>query len=428
MPSRPTAQPDLIWSDSTEPDQVAPTNRASKIVAHSGTSVEVSPGIIELLLSPSMAADTLPPLIAAQLNHLLSNSPLPIKVDQIRSGCKSAQYPDRFTLLIPFCLDFIKWDFIFNALYPSVAPDVVFSPEDADFCPLDVEGGYASTVVKNSLVDWNSKDSTRLLALVHGLRDSYLNYQKKRIGELDDARLKFEINTVFSREGIEVCMVPGPDRPEEVKFAVPLLDTDLNKLVLGCPWKTEQKIYLQVVFPVIRTYSSTQTAPRLKLVSSSDLKSLLSIEDVKLPPWLDGMCMAEYLPTLEDNLNLQVVESVASIGARRRFIEALAPHFGRPLEADPVFCRKATVAAVSGTFNFLVSFSFSTQFPRQQPTLTLQSCQHFTSQGAPLASSPINDYPWSPRWDASQMAERIFDFLVDECLNFKKHCQDTQQG
>lgn len=34
---------------------------------------------------------------------------------------------------------------------------------------------------------------------------------------------------------------------------------------------------------------------------------------------------------------LKVVEAIASIGSRRRFIEALAPFFGRPLEVDPVF-------------------------------------------------------------------------------------------
>lgn len=34
---------------------------------------------------------------------------------------------------------------------------------------------------------------------------------------------------------------------------------------------------------------------------------------------------------------LKVVEAIASIGARRRFIEVLAPLFGRPLEVDPVF-------------------------------------------------------------------------------------------
>lgn len=34
---------------------------------------------------------------------------------------------------------------------------------------------------------------------------------------------------------------------------------------------------------------SVPSAPRLKLVSSPELKAVFSIDDVKLPPWLDGM-------------------------------------------------------------------------------------------------------------------------------------------
>ncbi|XP_074585062.1 uncharacterized protein LOC141840874 [Curcuma longa] len=368
----------------------------------------------------------LSPAIAAQLNHLLAYSPLSVKVEQIWSGSKNARFSDRFTLSIPFCLDYIKWDVIYNALHPSLAPDVVFSLEDDDFDPLgDIAREGELRMSKSSLCDWNGKDPSKLMALVHELRDLYTHYQRRRVGEIDDARLKFELNTMLSREGIEVCMVPSPDRPEEVKFSVPLLDMDLNNIVTACTWKQQQKIYLQVIFPVSRSYSSAPAAPRIKLICTPELKSLFSIEDVKLPPWLDGMCMAEYLPIIEDNLKLQVVEAIASIGSRRRFIEALAPFFGRPLEVDPVFCRRATVLCASGAFTFLVHFSIPTQFPKQQPILLLQSSQHFNSQSLPISSSPMNEYPWSPRWDPAEMAERIFEFVVDECLDFKKFCIDS---
>ncbi|KAK9157994.1 hypothetical protein Scep_004568 [Stephania cephalantha] len=66
------------------------------------------------------------------------------------------------------------------------------------------------------------------------------------------------------------------------------------------------------------------------------------------------MCMEKYLPALEDILKAQIIEAIAAIGARRRFIEALASQFGRLLEADSVFSRKATVLAASGVFTFLV--------------------------------------------------------------------------
>jgi BRCA1-A complex subunit BRE len=48
-------------------------------------------------------------------------------------------------------------------------------------------------------------------------------------------------------QGIEMQMASGVDKPEEVKFAVPLvMDMNINKMVVGCPWKHQQKIYLQV--------------------------------------------------------------------------------------------------------------------------------------------------------------------------------------
>ncbi|CBI19873.3 hypothetical protein VitviT2T_027889 [Vitis vinifera] len=374
-----------------------------------------------------MTTDAFPPVIAAQINYLLSHSPLSIKIDQMWAGCKYSGLLDRFSLLIPFCLDFIKWDVIYNAQCPLAAPDVIFGPEDENFHPFCVTGDEGDfKLSKNSLSDWNSKDPSGLLTLIHELRDLYLSYQKKRIGEVDDDRLKFEISTIVSREGIEMYMSSGVEKPEEVKFSVPLLDMDINKMVFGCNWRHQQKIYLQVIFPVGRKYVSAPSAPRLKLVSSPELKVLFPIEDVKLPPWLDGMCMAEYLPNLEETLERQILDAVSLIDVRRHFIEALAPVFGRPLEADPVFCRKVTFLAASGVFTCLVHFFLPTQFPKQQPVLMLQSSQHFNSQGAPIKSHLLTEYPWSPRWESSQMAERILEFLVDECLNFKKFCNEAQ--
>ncbi|XP_028202041.1 BRISC and BRCA1-A complex member 2-like [Glycine soja] len=256
--------------------------------------------------------------------------------------------------------------------------------------------------------------------------DQYVLHQRKRVGEVDDDRLTFEASTILSREGIEMHMSSGAEKSEEVKFAVPLLDMNINKMVACCPWRYSQKIFLQVVYPVGRKYMSAPSAARLKLVSSPELKAVFSIDDVKLPPWLDGMCLAEYLPNLEEYLGKQVLEAVSLIEVRRHFIEALSSPFGRPVEADAVFCRKATFLAASGVFTFLVHLLIPTQFPKQQPAIMLQSSQHFNSQMAPMKSRVMSDYPWSPRWEPSLMAERICEFLADEALNFKRQCSEGQ--
>ncbi|KAM7517272.1 hypothetical protein LguiA_006855 [Lonicera macranthoides] len=373
-----------------------------------------------------MAVDSVPPLINAQLNYLLTHSPLSIKVEQMWSGSRDPGLLDRFTLVIPFCLDFIKWDVIYNAQYPLVPPDVIFGPDDENFRPFHGAGEQGDPKsMKNSLSDWNSKDPTRLLSLILELRNLYMAYHRKRVGEVDDDRLKFEISTVISKEGIEMLVSTAVDKSEEVKFAVPLLEMDINKMVFGSTWRHQQKIYLQVIFPVGRRYLTTPSPPRLKLVCSPELKALFSIEDFRLPAWLDGMCLAEYLPTLEEMLESQIRDAVSAIEVRRKFIVVLTPLFGRPVEADPVFCRKATFLAASGVFTFLVHISLPIQFPKHQPALMLQSSQHFNSLGAPIKSALLTDYPWSPRWEPSEMAERLFDFMAEECLSFKKYCNES---
>ncbi|XWS14455.1 hypothetical protein CRYUN_Cryun35bG0010900 [Craigia yunnanensis] len=288
-----------------------------------------------------MSFDGFPPFISAQLHYLINHFPDKIKVEQVLSGGKSYTGGlDRFALLIPYCLDRIKWDVIYYAEFPLLSPDIIFGPEDEHFQPLHMTGVEGERDLKsrtrNVLSDWNNKDPTRLLALIKELRDQYMSYQRKRVGEVDDDWLKFELSTICSREGIEMHISSGAEKPEEVKFAVPLMNMNINKMVHGCPWRHPQKIYLQVIYPVGRKYASTPSAPRLKLMSTNELRALFSVDDVKLPSWLDGMCMSEYLPHLEKSLQKQVLEAVSLIDIRRCFIEAFAPLFGRPLEADPV--------------------------------------------------------------------------------------------
>ncbi|KAJ6336790.1 hypothetical protein OIU76_006626 [Salix suchowensis] len=83
-----------------------------------------------------MPFDGFPPLISSQLQYLFNHSPHTIQIEQAWSGTR--YFPgslDRFTLLIPYCLDYIKWDIIYNAEFPLAAPDVIFGSGDDGFHP-----------------------------------------------------------------------------------------------------------------------------------------------------------------------------------------------------------------------------------------------------------------------------------------------------
>ncbi|KAK4348990.1 hypothetical protein RND71_031745 [Anisodus tanguticus] len=94
----------------------------------------------------------------------------------IREGGKNTGLLGRFSVVIPFCLDYIKWDVIYNAVYPLAAPNIIFGPEDEKFRSYHALGDASYS------------------------KELYKAYQKKRVEEVDDDRLKFEIRTMLSRE------------------------------------------------------------------------------------------------------------------------------------------------------------------------------------------------------------------------------------
>ncbi|KAL9260884.1 hypothetical protein AKJ16_DCAP19022 [Drosera capensis] len=144
----------------------------------------------------TMAIEGIPPAIAAQLNYLLSNSPFPIRVEQMWSGSKIVPWRDRFTLAIPFCLDFLKCnsllslcfsafrgndanptctsrDVIYNVHSPLAAPDIIFGPEDEGILPFLYSSkgeGDSGFTPKVNLSDWSYKDPSRLISLILHLR------------------------------------------------------------------------------------------------------------------------------------------------------------------------------------------------------------------------------------------------------------------
>lgn len=367
----------------------------------------------------------LSPLHAAQTELLLKGSgSLQFQVANVRKGFPEARYADRFSLLVPCCLDHIKWDIVFNSERPWHAPDIIFPAEDERFqAALLADGNLVNAHVAWSILqDWGARDSSKLLTLVAELRSLYLQYQRGLVEQVDDPRVRFEIGTLSSMRGLEMCLVKVADKPYEVKFAVPLIqvDCELERV------RHQEIIQLQVIFPVKIGQAWSLAVPQLKLFAPPTVKEIFDIEDVKLPIWPDGMCISEYVPSLQEKLKRQVQDAYASVSLRKAFIESLFILFGRPVEADTVYGRKVSVLASSGVFVFLVHFALSVQFPKQQPAIILQSCLHFDNIGKPIIRF-YKDYPWSPRWETSEMVQRIYDFIVEESNNFKKFCNDVLQ-
>lgn len=372
----------------------------------------------------TLLKDLYPPH-AKQTQVLINGSgSLQFQVENVRKGFPGARFADRYSVLVPCCLDHIKWDILFNNEHPLYAPDIIFRPEDENFqaALLADENLMNANVVWSNLQDWNIRDSSKLFTLIAELRSLYLQYQRRLVEQVNDPRVRFEIGTLSSMPGLEMCLVTVADKPYEVKFAVPLFQVDCELAKV----RHQEVIHLQVIYPVKIGQSWNLSAPQLKLFAPPTVREVFDVEDVKLPTWPDEMCISEYLPSLKERIKRQVQEAYTSVTLRKYFIENLFVPFGRPIEADTVYGRKVSVIASSGYFVFLVHFALSSQFPKQQPAVTLQSCLHFDNYGKPIMRT-YKDYPWSPRWETSEMVQRIFDFVVEESTNFKKYCNDVLQ-
>ncbi|KAH7290344.1 hypothetical protein KP509_30G043600 [Ceratopteris richardii] len=221
--------------------------------------------------------------------------------------------------------------------------------------------------------------------------------------------------------GLEMCLIMVADKPSEVKFAVPLFQVDYD---LGTV-RLQEVIHLQVIYKIGQSWNFS--VPQLKLFTPHRVKELFDVDDLKLPAWHDRMCIKEYLPSLIDRCKRQVQEAYTSAALRKTFIESLSVLFGHPIEADTIYGRKVSVLTSSATFIFLVHFGLGVQFPREQPTLTFQSCLHFDNNGKPVMRL-YKEYPWSPRWETSEMVQRIFDFIAEESASFKSYCNDVLQN
>ncbi|KAG0592874.1 hypothetical protein KC19_1G286900 [Ceratodon purpureus] len=374
--------------------------------------------------SSTYVAPAVPSWLQAQLQYLRTHSPIPLKVENLRSGARNSCILDRFSVLIPCCLSLIKWEVVYNGNDTRVAPDIIFGDGDNTFQPLTDTSDLSPC---HFLRDWTPSDPTRLLKLILVIRVLYLQYQRKKVEEVKDERVRFEMSTMGAIQGLEMCVMATSDGMEEVIFSVPLVlevDSPYSATTAQAPSTLLNDISLQVKFPVQKG-QSIGSAPQLKLVAPEAMKDVFDVDDVKLPEWPEHMCLVEYMPTLQLTIQQQVREARASIGLRRNFMESLFPFFGRPLEADMLYYRKISILTSSGVFTFLIHFVLPIQFPKMQPAFTLQSSQHFDARGKPLVSRPYQDYPWSPRWETSEMAQRIFEFVAEECIAFKRHCNDS---
>ncbi|XP_076320706.1 BRISC and BRCA1-A complex member 2-like isoform X1 [Tachypleus tridentatus] len=314
---------------------------------------------------------------------------------------------DRFKLIIPYGGQSLTWEVIFDGEHEEHPPDFIF--DDTEFLP-NIEDVH-------SLCEWTPRDTSCLLRSVHELLDLY---RKKTASQLKDfSRLQFEYSSLIHQADLTESDVEvffnRKSRNGPVNFLI-RLPVDFSKIppVLTRENLGEDSAVLLITF---QTTEGVKIIPQLYLSPRVE-QSLGETSALRIPSFPNGGCLMDYVPIVTELLTRKVDQIVKGFMKRKEYIASFLSVFGRSLiEYDAESFSQITFLLEYKHFFFLFSSFLPHNFPQEKPSFIFQSVYH-ASLGQPYTSTCTN-YPYSPRWSGSEMAERARSFILEYIPSFQ---------
>ncbi|KAK2150929.1 hypothetical protein LSH36_382g03000 [Paralvinella palmiformis] len=342
-----------------------------------------------------------------------------IRIEDVNTGCSTPIKTtpegnmDRFSVILPYAGCSIKWEILFNSLYPQTPPDFIFDADDVEFAP-DIDN-------LQNLVDWCPSDPECLLKAIHELLSEYREYHYSLLKQ--HSRLTFEYESLMkeynlSSPDIEVHVTKkGEHRIGPINFLIKL-PVDFSRIPAYLT-KDKPGDDVAVLLVTFQSPECSKVTPQLYL--SPRIEDVLGDSSVmRIPPYLNGGCLIDYLPSVCDLLKNKVDQVAYVYEKRRDYVHTFLTVFGRSVvEYDTEAFTHINFLFEWHDFFFNLGIDLSSQFPSHPPTLTFQSVYHEEGGGRPYTKI-IKDYPYSPRWSANEMAERLRTYLLEYIPAFQR--------
>lgn len=363
----------------------------------------------------------LSPKISHQIIHLLRECSLglcggKVKITDLNTGSPvtsdhSEPNCDRFKVIIPYAGQTITWEVFFDSNYPEDPPDFIFGSEDHDFFP-DLNAVA-------SLRDWDYSDEKSLLRVFEELLYQYRKYQEGVISQT--SRLNFEYSaltteTDIKSEDVEIHVTRTESRMGPINFLMKL-HVDFEKIPAYLI-QLDPGDDLALLLVTFNSAEGTRITPQLYLSPRVE-RALGGSANLRIPGFINGTCLSEYVPSVIGLLKNKVDQIVLGYEKRKEYLSAFISLFERSvLEYDAETFSKISFLFEWHDFFFIVFVDLPQYFPKEQPTLTFQSIYH-ELKGKPYMEV-YQDYPYSPRWTGMEMAERTRTFILNNIGNFQK--------
>eukprot|EP01116_Phalansterium_solitarium_P022069 TRINITY_DN7155_c0_g1_i1.p1 TRINITY_DN7155_c0_g1~~TRINITY_DN7155_c0_g1_i1.p1 ORF type:complete len:408 (-),score=105.81 TRINITY_DN7155_c0_g1_i1:450-1673(-) len=370
----------------------------------------------------------------------------------------SSSSRNRFTLRFTYCAKPVYWEVLYSTADTSLPPDFIFEDGEEHFVALH----QLETLRPGR---WSADDAGALLDVLHELLGHYRSFQRRRVERHGSERLQLDLSSLPDADlaVADVKFVAATNqRPAEVRLLLPLrvdFAAALSNSLRGepppqPPWPQpavgggglDGQQQQQAPDPVLALPPRLRPRPPRLLVTllpdsagrAAEARLELGSDGAAAAFWgqivdpqkaatvgsgttaggLGAALLSDYVEAAEAS----VQQAYTRLLCRRWLLLALMHAFGGWLELDASSYQRATFMASCSQVPLLIIVTVPAEFPDRQPLLTLQSAHHFRADGGSYVREYKN-YPYSPRWSATELASRLKSFLEDKAADsFMKAC------
>ncbi|KAH8028285.1 hypothetical protein HPB51_014941 [Rhipicephalus microplus] len=244
---------------------------------------------------------------------------------------------------------------------------------------------YLKNLLEHSMQNLTTPHPIRLVSASHG-------GPKDETKQLCD---RFKISLPYAGQTVTwevIFQAHKPELPPDFIFDDTSFVPNIEEVPSLCEWDSEDDQALtNVIQELLEQYRKHQASmlddsPRLQF----EYSSLVHQSDIPES-------------NIQVHLNKKVEQVSTSFAKRKEYVAAFLNLFGRNLlEFDAEGFASLSFLFEHDDFFFILIIAIPRTFPQDKPSLTFQSAYH-TSCGWPY-SITCTDYPYSPRWEASEMA------------------------
>jgi hypothetical protein len=222
---------------------------------------------------------------------------------------------------------------------------------------------------------------------------------------------------IVSEEDLEVLVGRRDTDPVHimVRLAVDLSSLPDSVLPAGSMNPEEDVAALLINFPATtngRYSAQLFLSPRIDEIFGGN-------KNLRIPNFTKNDNLTEYITGIKTLIDIKINGIASNFNKRKTFLETLLNQMGRAcLEFDSLNYTSISFLMEWNNFHFLVKACLPPNFPDERPTYMFQSVYHSYNE-LPFVSK-CTDYPYSPRWDAIEMADRAKGYILDYIETFQK--------